>query len=340
MARRISNQESLLGGVEGMFREDAVADLVVVVVECLDGIEVAVDDDVEQAVQQEAHPVGGEVRRTVPALEHGADREAVVLADGDEPALVDERVDLGLFEAAIFNVDAHGVARTGRGAWRSCQALGADEALERLRRRARAGRAHPRARRAVPSRGRRSPPTPAVSGCFEVLRDVCDAEALRLERPLAVHPGHSIGHGIPPCPVRELSKRSRFDRFLQRGWDVADDPRPVVLVPALLQSQVGDDPRRQQDAVGGLCGFGKSASIGSCRSHPPYRTAPVRRTQSLRRQLRVLRAGWRRPVPGLAHDRTSQHRPSRTQSTGRMAHTLSTLTNGFQITSSPRPRSP
>jgi hypothetical protein len=73
-----------------------------------DGIEVAVDDDVEHAVQQEAHPVGGEVGRAVPALEHGANREAVVLADGDEPALRDERVDLGLFEAAIFNVDAHG----------------------------------------------------------------------------------------------------------------------------------------------------------------------------------------------------------------------------------------
>ena len=46
----------LLGGVEGMFREDAVADLVVVVVERLDGIEVAVDDDVEQAVRKKLTP--------------------------------------------------------------------------------------------------------------------------------------------------------------------------------------------------------------------------------------------------------------------------------------------
>ena len=41
-----------------------------------------------------------QVGRAVPALEHRVDREAVVLADGDEPALVDERVDLGLVEVA------------------------------------------------------------------------------------------------------------------------------------------------------------------------------------------------------------------------------------------------
>ena len=56
------------------------------------------DDGVEQAVEQEAHPVDGEVGRAVPALQHGIDRETMVLADGDEPALVDERVDLGLVE--------------------------------------------------------------------------------------------------------------------------------------------------------------------------------------------------------------------------------------------------
>jgi len=51
----------LLGGREGMFREDALADLLVVVVERLDGMEVAVDDDVEEAIEQERHPVGGQV---------------------------------------------------------------------------------------------------------------------------------------------------------------------------------------------------------------------------------------------------------------------------------------
>ena len=87
-----------------------VAHLVVVVVERLDGVEVAVDDDVEQAVEQEADAVHGEVGGAVPALEHGVDREAVVLADGDQPARADERVDLGLVERAALDVDPDRVA--------------------------------------------------------------------------------------------------------------------------------------------------------------------------------------------------------------------------------------
>ena len=109
-ARRISNQWRCWAGSRAL-GEDAFADLVVVVVERLHGVEVAVDDDVEQAVEQEADAVGGEVGRAVPALEHGVDREPVVLADRDEPALVDERVDLGLVEAPCLGVDAHGMAR-------------------------------------------------------------------------------------------------------------------------------------------------------------------------------------------------------------------------------------
>jgi hypothetical protein len=52
---------ALLGGREGPFGEDALADLVVVVVELLDGIEVAVHDHVEEPVEQEAHALHGKV---------------------------------------------------------------------------------------------------------------------------------------------------------------------------------------------------------------------------------------------------------------------------------------
>ena len=82
----------------------------VVVVERLDGMEVAVDDDVEEAIEQERHPVGGQVGRAVPALQHGSDREPVVLADGDEPAPADERVDLCRLQDAVVGVHADGLA--------------------------------------------------------------------------------------------------------------------------------------------------------------------------------------------------------------------------------------
>ena len=58
--------------IEGTFSEDPVADLLVVLVEGLHGIEVAIDDDVEQAVEEEAHSVDRQVGRTVPSLEYGA----------------------------------------------------------------------------------------------------------------------------------------------------------------------------------------------------------------------------------------------------------------------------
>jgi hypothetical protein len=52
---------TLLGRVERTVGEDAAADFLVVLVERFDGFEVAIDDDVEQAVEQEGHTVGGEV---------------------------------------------------------------------------------------------------------------------------------------------------------------------------------------------------------------------------------------------------------------------------------------
>ena len=47
----------------------------------------------------------------VPALHHWFDREPVVLADRDDPAGVDERVDFGLVELPGVWVEAHGVDR-------------------------------------------------------------------------------------------------------------------------------------------------------------------------------------------------------------------------------------
>jgi hypothetical protein len=41
-------------------------------------------------------------------------------------------------------------------------------------------------------------------GLFEVRRNVCDAEAVRLEHPRAVHPGRRIGHRILLPQRRDL----------------------------------------------------------------------------------------------------------------------------------------
>ena len=83
-----------LGPLERTLVEDLLAYCVVVLVEPVDRLEVAVDHDVEQPVQEEADAVGGECLRTVPPCEDGLEVEALVLADGDEPPRVDERVDL------------------------------------------------------------------------------------------------------------------------------------------------------------------------------------------------------------------------------------------------------
>ena len=98
---------ALLGGIEWPLREDSLAHLVVVVVERFDGLEVPVDDHVEQAVQQEADTALGQIGRAIPAMKDRGHREALVLADGDDPPAADERVDLGLVEAPTFAVDSN-----------------------------------------------------------------------------------------------------------------------------------------------------------------------------------------------------------------------------------------
>ena len=71
--------------------EQVVLELLDRIVERLHRLEVAVHDEVEQPVQQEADAVPGEVRVVVPALDDLADVQAVVLADGDQRVRQHER---------------------------------------------------------------------------------------------------------------------------------------------------------------------------------------------------------------------------------------------------------
>ena len=71
--------------------EQLVLQLLDGVVQRLDGGEVAVHDVVEQPVQQVADAGVGQVGAVVPVVEHGADVQAVVLADGDQRPRRDER---------------------------------------------------------------------------------------------------------------------------------------------------------------------------------------------------------------------------------------------------------
>ena len=79
---------------ERTVREQALADGVVVVVEATHGVEVLVDDEVEQPVEQEPDTVRDQLGRLIPPVEERFDREAVLLADREEPARADEGVDL------------------------------------------------------------------------------------------------------------------------------------------------------------------------------------------------------------------------------------------------------
>jgi hypothetical protein len=137
--------------------------------------------------------VGGEVGRAVPALQHGLDREPVALADGDEPALADERVDLGRFQAAVGDVHVHGVAgqeqvrgvavelgtlMRSQGVFDS-QLVQAELSGELVELQLRGGaQVHPH----------------HGVGPLEVVGDLGDGEVLGLEDALAVRPGHGIAH--------------------------------------------------------------------------------------------------------------------------------------------------
>ncbi len=96
---------ALLIRPDGRIAEDAVADLLVVVVEPADGVEVAVDDHVEQGVEQEADPDRHQLGRRVPTLQHRGHVEPVVRAHRDQPPPPDEGVDLGLHELGPLPVE-------------------------------------------------------------------------------------------------------------------------------------------------------------------------------------------------------------------------------------------
>ena len=98
----------LLGGRRG---EQVVFQSLDGVVEGLDRLEVAVHDVVEQAVQQVADAVPGEVGAGVPAVDDLADVQPVVLADGDQRPRQDERRELAGGQLAGHQVKPRAVGR-------------------------------------------------------------------------------------------------------------------------------------------------------------------------------------------------------------------------------------
>jgi hypothetical protein len=189
--------------------------------------------------------VGGKVGRSVPALQHGSDREPVVLTDGDEPALADEGVDLGLIQAAIVDVHPHGVAGQE-------QMRGIPVELGTLMRSQ--GVFHGQLVQAeltgqrvelLLGGGTQIYPYHGV-GLVEVLRDVGDGKALGLERALAVHPGPGIAHDIPSPPQRlhERDRSGRPGRLCLVAYAVApggclSQVSPILDTPSGSQTLIG-----------------------------------------------------------------------------------------------------
>jgi hypothetical protein len=145
--------------------------------------------------------VGGEVRRAVPALKHRRDREAGVLANGAEPALVDEGINLGLVEFSALDVDPHSVAgeeEVGRvpvelGALVRTKGIFDGELVQ-----AQLGRELVE----LLLRGSAQVHPHDGVGLVEALRDIGEGEPLRLKNPLSIHPGHGIAHeDSPPAPM-------------------------------------------------------------------------------------------------------------------------------------------
>ena len=212
-ARRISNQCRCCGGIERLVGEDALADLVVEVVERLDGVEVAVDDDVEQAVEQEADAECGEVGRAVPAVRAPASIEKPSsLRTVISQRSFDERVDLGLVEIAALGVDPDRVARQEQVRGVVVELGSLVRARGRPRRRARAGRARRRARGAGPSKDRRGRPKRR----FRVVRDARRRPQRGSPRPREFPSGTPWSSDRP----RRLSFPHERVWTLRLGWSV------------------------------------------------------------------------------------------------------------------------
>jgi hypothetical protein len=75
----------------------------------LDGVEVPVDHEVQQAIDEGADPVLGQVGVVVPPREHSVDRELVVLPDSDKSGSGHERCDRAGDQFAVFTCQVHRV---------------------------------------------------------------------------------------------------------------------------------------------------------------------------------------------------------------------------------------
>ena len=81
--------------------EQTVLEMFDFVVEGLHRGEVSVDDVVQQAVDEERHPVLGQIDVGVPAADDGLDVESLVLADGDQRVRSEERCDSLIVSSAV-----------------------------------------------------------------------------------------------------------------------------------------------------------------------------------------------------------------------------------------------
>ncbi len=89
--------------------EEQLFQLLDPLVQLLDGGEVPVHQVVEQAVQQEAHALLGQVGAGVPALDHRVHGEVLVVADGDQRVGGDEDRELAGLQRAAVRVHRDGV---------------------------------------------------------------------------------------------------------------------------------------------------------------------------------------------------------------------------------------
>lgn len=95
----------LLGQFQGSRREDLVSDVLVIIIERFDRAEVSVNDYIKKTVEQEAHAVPCEVRGTIPSFKNTISVEIVVFPNRNQPAIAHERIDLGLDELRLLQID-------------------------------------------------------------------------------------------------------------------------------------------------------------------------------------------------------------------------------------------
>ena len=194
--------------------------------------------------------MNGEIRRPVPPLEQRLELEAFVLAHGDEPAVVDERVDLDLLEAAAF--ERHRVHRPETGGWGSGRASGVGARRARLRPRARGARARLQLLHVFGAWLAVVDPY-HDAGLLEELGHLRDGEVLLNQLPVAVRPGVGHRRGSSRTDARPASsscRRASPSATCRASWRCAS--RALCLPYA----QHGTAYRHRG------CGYGCSAVCG------------------------------------------------------------------------------